>query len=101
MAEKVRRVRRKRRVRSLPGVETFQIFRHRISPERLAILIAVIAVGIVLAMVCFTYGSRFYSDWREKRLLKHAQALLQQADYNGAEAEAREALQFHTDSLPA
>jgi thioredoxin-like negative regulator of GroEL len=101
MAEKVRRVRRKRRVRSLPGVETFQIFRHRISPERLAILIACVAVGIVLATVCFTYGSRFYRNWRENRLLKHAGALLQQGNYNGAETEAREALQFHTDSLPA
>ena len=101
MTEKVRRVRRKRRMRSLPGVETFQIFRHRISPERLAVLIACVAVGIVLVIVCSTYGSRFYSNWRENRLLKHAQTLLQQGDYNGAEKEAHEALRFHTDSLPA
>ena len=101
MVEKVRRVRRKRRVRSLPGVESFQIFRHRVSPERLAVLIACVAVGIVLATVCFTYGSRFYSNWQENRLLRHAQVLLQQGDYNGAEAEAHAALQFHPDSLPA
>lgn len=101
MTEKVRRVRRKRRVRSLPGVESFRFFRHKISPERLAIPIAVLAVGIVLVIVCVTYGSRFYSSWRENRLLKHAQTLLQQGDYNGAEAQAREALRFHTESLPA
>jgi hypothetical protein len=101
MTEKVRRVRRKRRVRSLPGIETFRIFRHRISPERLAVLVAGVAVAIVLATICFTYGSRFYSNWRENRLLRHAQVLLQQGDYNGAEAEAHAALQFHTDSLPA
>ncbi len=101
MTEKVRRVRRKRRVRSLPGIESFRIFRHRISPERLAVLVAGVAVGIVLATVCFTYGSRFYSNWRENRLLRHAQILLQQGDYSGAETEAHAALQFHTDSLPA
>lgn len=101
MAEKLTRVRRKRRVRSLPGVESFRIFRHRVSPERLAALIAVTALAVVLGVICFTYVSKVFSGWREQQLLKHAGALLQQHDYNGATREAQRALDLHPDSLPA
>ena len=101
MADHVKRVRRKRRLRSLPGAETFRIFRHRVSPERLAVLIALTVVGIVIGFVCFSYGSKFYNGWRETRLLKSAAALLQQHDYEGATRDAQSALQLHPDSLSA
>lgn len=101
MAEKVRRVRRKRRVRSLPGVESFRIFRHRLSPERLAGLIAGTALVVVLGIVAFSYGSKFYNNWRETQLLQHASSSMQQHDYDGAIRSAQHALELHRDSLPA
>jgi hypothetical protein len=101
MADHVKRVRRKRRVRSLPGVESFRIFRHRVSPERLAVLIAAAVVALVLCIVCFSYGSRFYGGWRETQLLKRASLLLQEHDYDGATRDAQHALQLHPDSLAA
>jgi hypothetical protein len=101
MGEKLIRVRRKRRVRSLPGVESFRLFRHRVSPERLAAVIAITALVVVLAVICFSYASKFFNSWREQQLLKHAGALLQQHDYLGANREAQRALDLHPDSLPA
>jgi Tfp pilus assembly protein PilF len=102
MAEKIRRVRREKRVRrSLPGVESFRIFRHRLKPERIAVLIAGTAFGIVVGIICFSYGSKFYSSWRETRLLKHASEQLQQHDYEGATRSAQQALELHRDSLAA
>src|SRR4051812_17707950 len=101
MADHVKRVRRKRRVRSLPGAESFRLFRHRISPERLALLIAAVVVAIALCIVCFSYGSKFYNSWSETRLLKRASSLLQAHDYEGASRDAQHALQLHPDSLPA
>ncbi len=101
MAEKSKRVKRKRRVRSLPGIESFRIFRHRVSPERLAVVIAATALAVALAIICFSYGSKFYNGWRETQLLKRASVLLQQHDYAGAMSNAQRALQLHPDSLSA
>ena len=56
---------------------------------------------MVLGVICFTYVSKVFSGWREQQLLKHAGALLQQHDYNGATREAQRALDLHPDSLPA
>lgn len=101
MAEKSQHSRRKRRVRSIPAVDTFRIFRHRISPERLAVLVAATAVAVVLGIVCFIYGARFYNGWQENRLLKRASILLEQHDYEGATRDAQSALRLHSDSLSA
>ncbi len=101
MAEKSKRVRRKRRSRSLPGAETFRIFSHRLSPERVALLIAAAALAVAVAVVGFSYASKFFNGWRETKLLNRASALLQQHDYNGATRDAQRALQLHPDSLPA
>ncbi len=99
MAEKVRRIRR--RVRSLPRVESFRLFRHRISPERLVVLAAGAALAVVLGIVAFSYGSKAYYGWREKQLLQDASRMLQQHDYAGAIRNAQSALELHRDSLPA
>jgi hypothetical protein len=101
MPEKIRRIRREKRIRSLPGVDTFRIFRHRLQPEQIALLIAGIACGVVIGIVCFSYGSKFYDSWRETRLLKQASTFLQQHDDNGAIRSAHQALELHRDSLPA
>src|SRR4051812_37748413 len=101
MAEGLKRVRRKRRVRSLPGSESFHIFRRRVSPEHLALIIAAIALALVIAIIGITYGSKFYNSWQETRLLKRASNLLEQHDYNGATRDAQRALELHPDSLAA
>jgi len=101
MAEGLKRVRRKRRVRSLPGAGSFHIFRRRVSPEHLALIIAATALALVLAIIGITYGSKFYNSWQESRLLKRASVLLQEHDYDGATRDAKHALDLHPDSLPA
>src|SRR5438874_2366193 len=101
MPERIKRVRRRRRISAFPGVESIRIFRRGISPERLAIFFAAIALAVVLGIFVFSYGSKFYAGWRERRLLQHANALLQTQDYTGARTAAEKVLQIHPDSLQA
>ena len=101
MTGKVVRVRRKRRVRSFPGLDAFPAFRHHLTPARLSFFGAAIAVAVVLGVIFFTYGSKAYRGWRETRLLEHADTMLQQKDYRAAAEAAREVLSLHHDSLRA
>src|SRR3954452_22034418 len=101
MPEKIKRVRRRRRISAFPAVESIRLFRHGVSPERLAIIFAAIALAVVLGILVFSYGSKIYSGWHEQRLLKHAEALLQKQNYSGASTDAQKVLQLHPDSLPA
>src|SRR5438270_9179915 len=101
MPEKIRRVRRQRRSRSLPGVESFSNFRPHLSPVRLALYLAAAALALLLIVVVGTYGSKLYSGWHESRLLKRATAMLQKNDLAAANRLAREVLQRQRDSLPA
>lgn len=101
MPERIKRVRRRRRISAFPGVESIRLFRHGTSPERLAIFLAAIALAVVLGIMGFSYGSKLYAGWHERRLLQHADALLRSQDYAGARTAAQEVLQIHPDSLPA
>lgn len=101
MAEKVKRVRRRKRIRAFPAPKSFHIFRHRLSRERMAVLIAGTVLGLILGVVLFDYGSKAYNGWREARLLKRGSAMLQQQDFSGATHAALKALELHPDSLPA
>src|ERR1043165_466 len=101
MPERIKRVRRRRRISAFPGVESIRLFRHGISPERLAIILAAIALVVVVGIMVFSYGSKVYGGWRERRLLQHANSLLQKQDYTEARAAAEKVLQIHPDSLPA
>ena len=101
MAEKIIRVRRKRRTRSFPGVESFATFRFRFSPARLAALIAVTAVAFTLTVIFFSYGSKLYTGWREAHLLRRATYMLEKKDFKAANQAARQVLELHRDSLPA
>src|SRR5205085_6890064 len=101
MPEKIRRVRRKRRDRSMPGVESFSNFRPHLPPVRLALYLAAAALALLLIVVVGTYGSKLYSGWHESRLLKRATATLQKNDFAAANRLAREVLQRQRDSLPA
>ncbi len=101
MPEKIRRVRRKRRSRSLPGVESFPSFRLHLPPVRVALYLAAAAVAVLLIAVFGTYGSKLYTGWHESRLLKHATAMLEKKDFVAANRLARQVLERHGDSLPA
>jgi hypothetical protein len=101
MAVKVVRVRRKRRVRSWPGVDSFLILRHHLMPARIAIVIAATALAVVLGIVFVTYGSKAFTTWRETRLLNRATVMLRKNDFAAASDAAREVLKLHHDSLRA
>src|SRR6266567_1691839 len=101
MPEKIRHVRRKRRGRSLPGVESFSSLRLHLPPVRVALYVVGAAAALVLLVVFGTYGSKFYSGWHESRLLKRATATLEKKDFVAADRLARHVLEHRRDSLPA
>jgi thioredoxin-like negative regulator of GroEL len=101
MPEKIRRVRRKRRSRSLPGVESFSSLRLHLPPVRVALYVAAAAVVVLLIIVFGTYGSKLYTGWRESRLLKRASAMLEKNDFVTANRLARQVVERHQESLPA
>ncbi|MFL6515159.1 MAG: hypothetical protein ACJ8M1_09070 [Chthoniobacterales bacterium] len=101
MPEKIKRVRRRRRISAFPAVGSLRVFRHGVSPERLAIFFAAIALAVVIAILFFNYGTKIYGSWNESRLLQHGNALLQKHDYVAAAQAAQKVLQLHPDSLPA
>src|SRR6266571_956647 len=101
MPEKIRRVRRKRRSRALPGVESFPSFRLHLPPVRVALYVAAAAVAVLLIALFGTYSSKLYGGWHESRLLKRATAMLEKKDLVAANRFAREVLERHRDSLPA
>ena len=96
MAEHVRRVRRKRRVKRAPRQA---VHFHPGPPRHLRWRRS--CSGSVLALLLLTYGPQAYSGWRESRLLKRATELLAKEDFDGATRAAREVLQIHHDSLAA
>src|SRR5256714_3871893 len=95
MAEHVRRVRRKRRVKRIRSGQL------RFTPVRLAICAASLFFGFAFGWVLLTYGPQAYGSWRESSLLKNAAAMMAKEDFDGATGAAREVLQLHHDSLPA
>ena len=101
MPEKIKRVRRKRRSRSLPGVESFQSLRLHLPPVRVALYVAAALVVLLLIIFFGTTGSKLYSSWHESRLLKRAAAMLEKNDFAAAERSARQVLERDRDSLPA
>src|ERR1700737_4869911 len=101
MPEKIRRVRRKRRSRSLPGVESFPSFRLHLPPVRVAIYVSGAAAALLSIILFGTYGSKLYSGWHESRLLKRASAMLEKKDFVTANRLARQVLERHRASLPA
>src|SRR5438552_174909 len=101
MPEKIRRVRRKRRSRSLPGVESFSSLRLHLPPVRVAVYVAAAALVLLLIVFFGTYGSKLYGSWHVSRLLKRATAMLEKKDFSAASQSAKKVLERHRDSLPA
>lgn len=95
MAEHVKRVRRRRRVKRV------RTGRLKFTPALLTICAGSLVLGFLFGWILLTYGPRAYRGWRESSLLKSASALLVKEDYDGATRAARDVLQLHQDSLPA
>ncbi len=95
MATVVKRVRRKRRVRSAEPAWN-QIF-----TVRGAIYLASVAVGFALGFLLLTSAPRVYGTWRESRLQKEATALLDEQDFDGAVRAGEKMLHLRRDSLAA
>jgi lipopolysaccharide biosynthesis regulator YciM len=98
MAERVTKVRRRRKIRSFANLgdlgEKFQ-------PRQLAVLVAIIILGSGLCFLGLNYGTRVYRNWRESRLLRTASEMLSHDDFDGATRLAQQALELDRDSLPA
>jgi hypothetical protein len=99
MAEKIRRVRRRGKVRLFSNLESF--LRRQLWPARLALVIGASALAVALGIISLNYGSKLYRGWHETRLLHAAAAMLQEEKFTQATQNAREVLQLHPDSLPA
>src|SRR6266404_5949593 len=95
MAEHVRRVRRRRRVKRVRSG------RLKFTPTRVAICGVSLLLGFVFGCVLLTYGPQAYRGWRESSLLKQASTMLAKEDFDGASRAAREVLEIHHDSLAA
>jgi lipopolysaccharide biosynthesis regulator YciM len=94
MSNEVRRVRRRKRVQSVYG-------RRRISPARVALYVASLAAGFLLAYLVLTYAPRAYSTWRESRLMKQAHESMEKGDLEAASQRAHEILQVRPNSVAA
>ena len=95
MTKEVKRVRRKRRVRSV---------RHgsgKIFSARGAVYLVSLLAGFGLGFLVLTTAPRAYSGWRESRLQKRAAELLEKQDLDGASQAAQQMLQIRPGSLAA
>ena len=68
---------------------------------RLAAAVAGLAIALLVGVFFFSYGSRVYENWRERRLLHQATTLLQEGELSKAAQMAHELARRHPDSLAA
>jgi predicted Zn-dependent protease len=91
MGTHVKRVRRKR----------LYPRRATASKTRLAIFLAALAVGFLLGFLFLSYVPRAYSSWREARILRSANELLERQQFDEATAAAQQMLALRPNSLAA
>ncbi|HEV8618888.1 MAG TPA: hypothetical protein VGQ70_05280 [Candidatus Udaeobacter sp.] len=99
MSEKIKDAGHKGTAQFFPGLVLF--FRRRLSPARLAILVAASAAIVLLGIASFSYGSKLYKDWHQRRLLHRAASLLQEKKFDQAAQNARKVLTVDPNSVPA
>lgn len=94
MEKQVRRVRRKK---------TKSVLRWNFSLRnaRTQIFLGAVVVGFVFGYLAFTYAPQAYGTWREGRLLRQANELLQKQDLQGAAHAAELMLKHRPSSLAA
>src|SRR4030095_7576437 len=99
MSEKIKDAGHKGNAQFFPNLGLF--FRRRLSPARLAILVAAAAGIVLLGIASLSYGSKLYRDWHERRLLHRAASLLQEEKFDQAAQNARKVLTMDPNSVPA
>ena len=68
---------------------------------RVAVVIGGSAIALLVGVFFFTYGSKLYEPWRERRLLQQASTFLQEGKLSEAAQMAHELTRRHPDSLAA
>src|SRR5262249_24219752 len=81
--------------------DTHSAFRRLRRARRLAVASAGLAMAFLLAVFFVSYGSKLYENWRERRLLNRATALLQEGKLGKAAQMAQELAHRHPDSIAA
>jgi Tfp pilus assembly protein PilF len=99
MSEKIKDAGNRGTAQFFPGLVFF--FRRRLWPVRLAIIVAASAATVLLGIASFSYGSKLYRDWHQRRLLHRAASLLQEEKLDQAAQNARKVLTVDPNSLPA
>jgi predicted Zn-dependent protease len=64
-------------------------------------MVPAVLIAFLLGALFVSYGSKFYEDWRQNRLLHQASALLHEGKFDEASHKAQELLAAHADSVPA
>lgn len=98
MPEKIKRVRRRRKIKSFADLGDFS---QKFAPRQLALLIGGVVVAAALVFIALNYGAKTYHDWRESQLIKRAGEMLKQDQFDGATRLAQQALDLNRDSVPA
>ena len=80
---------------------THSTFQRQPRSRRLTIAIAGLAIAFFVSVFFVSYGSKLYENWRERRLLEKAAALLQEGQLSKAAQMAQELARRHPDSLAA
>src|SRR5215831_1746993 len=80
---------------------THSTFQLQPKSRRLAASVAGSAIVLLVGVFVFSYGSRVYENWRERRLLHQATTLLQEGELSKAAQMAHELARRHPDSLAA
>src|SRR3989440_5851540 len=101
MPEKIKRVRRKRRSRSLPGIESFSNFRFHLPPVRVALYVAAAVVAVFVVFVFGTYGSKIFAAWPQAPFLHHPTPKLEEKKFFVPDRIARRGLERYPHFLPA
>jgi Tfp pilus assembly protein PilF len=99
MSEKIKDAGHKGTVQFFPDL--MRSFRRQLSPRRLAILFAASTAIVLLGIASFSYGSKLYKDWHQRRLLHRAESLLQEGKFDQAAQNARKVLTVDPNSVPA
>src|ERR1051326_9524938 len=76
-------------------------FQRRLWPARLPVMVPAVLIAFLLGALFVSYGSKFYEDWRQNRLLHQESALLHEGKFDEASHKAQELLAAHADAVPA
>ena len=75
--------------------------RRKLTAGRLTLTIAGLAIALLAGVFVFSYGSKFYENWRERGLLRQATIFAKEGNLSKATQTAQELFHRHPDSIAA